>query len=91
MGGRLMTVYDEAQLALSHAVEACQKLPKGQMNIEEAHLLQLYTMQANDAISKATVVCECGHVLGSHPPDPRRPFAWPCRACSCSEYKEVTQ
>lgn len=34
-------------------------------------------------------VCECGHNLGQHPPDPDRPFAWPCRACECNEYREV--
>lgn len=34
-------------------------------------------------------VCECGHNLGQHPPDPNRPFAWPCRACECNEYREV--
>lgn len=35
-----------------------------------------------------TAVCECGHDLGSHPPDPARPFAWPCRACPCDEYAQ---
>jgi hypothetical protein len=32
--------------------------------------------------------CICGHDLGAHPPDPQRPFAWPCRACACSRYRE---
>lgn len=32
--------------------------------------------------------CECGHDLGMHPPDPARPFAWPCLACECDEYRE---
>jgi hypothetical protein len=31
--------------------------------------------------------CECGHPLSAHPPDPNRPFAWPCRICSCSAYE----
>jgi hypothetical protein len=34
-------------------------------------------------------VCKCGHDLGVHPPDPQRPFAWPCRLCECREYREV--
>ena len=34
------------------------------------------------------MMCECGHDLGAHPPDPNRPFAWSCRICGCSEYRE---
>jgi len=34
-------------------------------------------------------VYECGHVLGQHIPDPNQLFAWPCRACTCREYREV--
>lgn len=34
------------------------------------------------------ILCECGHDLGQHPPDPAHPFAWPCRACDCHEYRE---
>lgn len=37
---------------------------------------------------KRDVACICGHDLGQHPPDPQRPFAWPCRACGCSKYRE---
>lgn len=38
----------------------------------------------------AAIVCECGHDLGVHIPDPARPFAWPCRLCECREYREKT-
>lgn len=33
-------------------------------------------------------MCECGHDLMQHPPDPARLFAWPCRVCPCNEFKE---
>lgn len=33
-------------------------------------------------------MCECGHQLGVHIPDPNRPFDWPCHLCPCREYKE---
>ena len=32
--------------------------------------------------------CVCGHNLGQHPPDPNRPFSWPCRACDCQEFTD---
>lgn len=32
--------------------------------------------------------CICGHDLGAHPPDAQHPFAWPCRACGCTHYRE---
>lgn len=32
--------------------------------------------------------CICNHDLGRHPPDPQRPFAWPCRDCGCTTYRE---
>jgi hypothetical protein len=35
-----------------------------------------------------TTTCKCGHALGSHPPAPEHPFAWPCRACDCPAYEE---
>jgi hypothetical protein len=34
-------------------------------------------------------MCECGHDLGAHLPDPNRPFAWPCRICGCTEYRSL--
>ena len=34
------------------------------------------------------VVCICGHDLGAHPPDMLKPFAWPCRMCGCTHYRE---
>lgn len=34
------------------------------------------------------MACICGHDLGQHPPDMLRPFAWPCRACGCTTYRE---
>jgi hypothetical protein len=37
---------------------------------------------------KRDVDCICGHNLGQHPPDSQRPFAWPCRACGCTKYRE---
>jgi len=33
--------------------------------------------------------CICGHELSGHPPDALRPFAWPCRVCNCTHYREV--
>lgn len=35
-----------------------------------------------------TIACICGHDLGAHPPDAQRPFAWPCRVCQCTHYRE---
>lgn len=47
--------YGEAQVRMSHALEALQQLPPESLSLEHAHLLSLYTAQMREAIAKAMV------------------------------------
>lgn len=84
---RRLIAVSEGQIKLAALQDQGERYPK---TIRQKDIRSFGTKE-DGILHEASiyVVCQCGHTLSQHPPHPDHPFAWPCRACGCSEYKEA--